>query len=153
MPCDHVSLLPLVPCMWLTDNKCNSLLLLLLLLLYYTTQMTAENLGIVFAPNLLRAPDAAEPCVADLQPCIAFVKRVIESAPEIFTGESSVLILQLYEMARHLQYVHLYGSVSSCCSDQQRLSVTRPQRGLYSIRYKSAASTSVQTLCMSTCAV
>ncbi|KAG5185829.1 Rho GTPase activation protein [Tribonema minus] len=48
-------------------------------------KMPAENLGIVFAPNLLRSADAGEPCVADLQQCITFVRRMVEGAPEVFT--------------------------------------------------------------------
>ncbi|CAM9195217.1 unnamed protein product [Ectocarpus sp. 6 AP-2014] len=48
--------------------------------------MTTENLGIVFAPNLLRAPNATEMNVMDLQACINLVKRIIECAKEIFPG-------------------------------------------------------------------
>jgi hypothetical protein len=83
--------------------------------------MTAENLGIVFAPNLLRAPDAAEPCVADLQPCIAFVKRVIESAPEIFTGErlSSDSIICLSWRVTCSMAQRAYSSANKLCCDQQ----------------------------------
>ncbi|CAM9314755.1 unnamed protein product [Phaeothamnion confervicola] len=47
-------------------------------------KMSAENLGIVFAPNLLRAPNSTEISVVDLQSCINLVKRVIEVAPEVF---------------------------------------------------------------------
>eukprot|EP00752_Nemacystus_decipiens_P016285 g14564.t1 len=47
-------------------------------------KMTTENLGIVFAPNLLRAPNATEMNVMDLQACINLVKRMIECASDIF---------------------------------------------------------------------
>ncbi|CAM9539661.1 unnamed protein product [Ascophyllum nodosum] len=47
-------------------------------------KMTTENLGIVFAPNLLRAPNATDMNVMDLQSCINVVRRMIESASDIF---------------------------------------------------------------------
>jgi hypothetical protein len=48
-------------------------------------KMTSENLGIVFAPNLLRPPNSTEISVMDLQACINLVKRMVENAQEIFT--------------------------------------------------------------------
>jgi hypothetical protein len=49
-----------------------------------SNKMTAKNLGVCFAPSLLRPSDSEELALTDIQPAIAMIERLIENAPEIF---------------------------------------------------------------------
>ncbi|KAG5180945.1 Rho GTPase activation protein [Tribonema minus] len=80
---------PLLAALPPTPRACARLLFALLHRVHLCAgdnKMTAENLGIVFAPNLLRPAEAGQPTMAELQPCIMFVRRVVESAPDVFAN-------------------------------------------------------------------
>lgn len=49
--------------------------------------MTAENLAIVFAPTLLRPPGEDDINLADLQPSIVFLKRLIEESESVWAED------------------------------------------------------------------
>lgn len=47
-------------------------------------KMNAKNLGVCFAPSVLRSSDTEELALSDIQPGISLIQRLIETAPDVF---------------------------------------------------------------------